>query len=672
MLRSAAAPVFRLFRALVLLALASTPAVAVEWRSIGPEGGSIRALAAAPSEAGVVYAVTGRGNVLASSDGAASWSYRGAVPTGYVRRLLVDPARPDILYATTLAGIFRSLDGGNSWSSLVSGVVWGVAVDPSAPDVLYLSWDAEVFKSTDGGASWRGTGLKDQIALDLAVDPADPRVVYAARPDGFYRSEDGGTTWQASSSGLLRPDGNTATLDELAIDSRHGVLYVLGDGSLFKSTDRGRTWTRVWEGPRPYSVLEDLRVDPGSGALYLTNPHDAGVFRSTDGAATWSVAFSGNGVEALAVDARSTGRVYLGTRAGGLRRSEDGGSTWVVANRGLRDLAFLSVVSDPHHPGRLFAVGAPDLSQPLGFEDRVLFQRTDYGASWTSPFGSPEDSPAVNDLVADPSRPGVWYLAVFGGVLKTEDGGQTWRNERNGLRWPDYIASLALAPSDPDRLYAIGWDTFPICFTSNCPRVVTYRSVDGAAQWRRARVPGLGPGYLIWALAVDSANPAIVYAGPGLYKSTDGGATWGKTGHGLRGHVVDLAADPFSAGTLYAAIWVPHGRRVFKSTDGGATWAQAANGLPAGVSVEDLAAHPSWPGVLYAATGEGVYVTYDGGRSWAAMLDEAGIIGKVPVLQVAIDPFQIGVVYAATPDGLFGLVPTGPGVGIGGEWQPPS
>jgi photosystem II stability/assembly factor-like uncharacterized protein len=183
--------------------------------------------------------------------------------------------------------------------------------------------------------------------------------------------------------------------------------------------------------------------------------------------------------------------------------------------------------------------------------------------------------------------------------------------------------------------------------------VRVFRTTDGGERWYRSRLPGLdSQSSLLDAIAVDSKNASTVYAGgSGFFKSTDGGVHWKKMGAGVRNYVFHLAADPFSSGTLYAAVNALHGRRVLKSVDGGATWAPAATGLPTGASwVGRIVPDPAVPGTLYAATAKGVYVTRNGGALWTAMNDG---LGEIPILSLAVDPLRPGVLYAAGSGGLY-------------------
>ncbi|HEX4960525.1 MAG TPA: hypothetical protein VF173_06780 [Thermoanaerobaculia bacterium] len=494
------------------------------------------------------------------------------------------------------------------------------------------------------------TGFNEGGGAALAVDPTDARIVYS----GDFRSDDGGTTWAEALSGPDDPRGGKAGIVKLVIDPRQpSTIYGGSFGQVFKSTDRGATWSLAWAGPESLAFLEALVIDPMSGAVFALFADSNGdeVFRSTDGGANWQPVFSRFRIQGMAVDGRLPGRLYVGTRAGGVYRSDDGGSSWVAANHGFRELGFTSVAADPHTPGVLFAVADANPFGILGLTPRIVFRSTDGGATWSSPFGNPESSPYVNEMASDPNQPGTWYLAHASGVLKTQDGGESWENASKGLRFPEFVYTITLAPSQPEKLYALGWDTFPLCEGTDCLKIIVYHSRDGAAQWQGASVPGLAPRFLLTSLAVDAASPSVVYAGgPALFKSSDGGVSWKKSGRGLGGGAFELVTDPSKPGALHAVVARANGHKVFLSRDGSETWEPASRGLPSGVLISKLTPDATTPGTVYAATSRGLYVTRNRGKLWTAMNDG---LGDLPVWTVALDPLRPGVVYAGRPDGLF-------------------
>lgn len=177
-----------------------------------PEDASLTAIAVDPAAPRTVYgsAVSAAPAspdcpCFQSHDGGQSWR---CLSLGWVRRFVVDPARPDVVYAIQ-RGLLKSLDRGETWARADAGLpaeaaAYDLAIDPSDPEVLYLAASHGVFKSLDGGSSWSraGDGLPAEEALALAVDPRTTSTLYALLRNGVYRSADAGRSWASISQGL--------------------------------------------------------------------------------------------------------------------------------------------------------------------------------------------------------------------------------------------------------------------------------------------------------------------------------------------------------------------------------------------------------------------------------------------------------------------------------------
>jgi photosystem II stability/assembly factor-like uncharacterized protein len=270
-------------------------------------------------------------------------------------------------------------------------------------------------------------------------------------------------------------------------------------------------------------------------------------------------------------------------------------------------------------------------------------------ASWRLARGLPGGD--IDELVVDPQHARIVFASSAAGVFKSANGGRTWRLQELSRSRVD---ELAMAPADPSTLYV------------GTGRGV-FKTTDGGASWQ-ATSAGLLPaketaerrqhrldeGY-VYALVVDRRDPDIVYAGTwekGVFKTTDGGASWRNVG---LGSVNTLALDPRDPDTIYAGAVgaaagptsIYHWSGVFKSSDGGANWHPV--GLK-GTNVAALALDPKRPETVYAGTDEkGVVKSTDGGRSWRP----AGLQGT-NVGPLMLDPQQPETVYAGTDEnGLF-------------------
>ena len=257
------------------------------WTSYGPDGAFVCSLAIDPSMPNTLYAGTERG-VFKSTDGGATWSSLGLTNID-IDALAIDPGTPTTLYAGTYGdGVFKSMDGGRTWNAAKAGltndIVYALAVDPLTPSTLYAGVDprypdAGVFKSTDGGSTWQAIDslLKHSDVWALAIDPLTPTILYAGTDNGgVFKSTDGGATW--SSVGLTDVDIDTLAIDPGTPSTFYAGTY--GDGG-FKSTGTG------------------------------------GVFKSTDGGATWSsIGLTDVYIDTLAIDPGTPTTLYAGTYAG--------------------------------------------------------------------------------------------------------------------------------------------------------------------------------------------------------------------------------------------------------------------------------------------------------------------------------------------------------------------
>jgi len=204
-----------------------------------------------------------------------------------------------------------------------------------------------------------------------------------------------------------------------------------------------------------------------------------------------------------------------------------------------------------------------------------------------------------------------------------------------------YVHALARDPLAPSTLYA-GTSELGL------PKGV-FKSTDGGASWRRVSHGISSGGRFVLDLAVSPVEPGTLYVGShfdGVYKSQDGGETWSRAGQQLAGAVVlDVEIDPVTPGLVYAA-----GGTLFKSTDGGATWSPLDNGAPG--FAFDLAIDPTASQTVYAAgSSEGVFKSIDGGASWIPV---NGGLPAVKVVLVEVSPSTPETLYIGTEsDGVF-------------------
>jgi photosystem II stability/assembly factor-like uncharacterized protein len=638
-----------------------------EWSSIGPDGGSIQALAIDPQNPSTVYASTLL-NVYRSTDGAASWAKTGF--TGHANNLVIDPRNSDTIYAPTPTGVSKSTDGGATWSAASSGLPGGpillLIIDPQNSSTLYaltvfagpqlppaapMMFAPTVFKTTDGGITWNpaSSGLAPgNYALTLAIDPRNPSTLYAgtsslpfpgnAGPGLLFRSTDGGASWSVADAGI--PD---CCVSALAIDPQDSkIIYAAwwktaGVGWIVRSTDGGTTWTDVASDDLPGVFVRTLVIDPQNPAtLYALTL--TGFFKSTNGGTNWNTANLAGQVQTFAIDPQNPATVYAAASGSGVFKTTDGGGSWNAASSGIKEIPVRNLAIDPQHSGTLYAANG----------GKVL-KTTDAGAHWIA--GTLD----AWKVAIDPQDPSTVFALVndefSGQPAKSTDGGASWGLLNLPLDSNDFVTDLAIDPQNSGVVYAgtAGGGVF--------------KSADGGESWSLAN-SGLPQDY-VGVLAISGGEATTVYAstadcddsgclGDGIFKSTDGGSSWTAANSGLPGGAVaSIAIDPQNPGTLYIGLsWGENINRtgVFKSIDGGTSWKQLSPGLPEGTYFGPLAIDPRDSSTVYLGTGRGLFRSTDGGENWSAV--NSGLPG-ISGSSLAIDPQDPNSVYAGTEAGLF-------------------
>jgi photosystem II stability/assembly factor-like uncharacterized protein len=335
---------------------------------------------------------------------------------------------------------------------------------------------------------------------------------------------------------------------------------------------------------------------PGQPSLFYIGAVNGGVWKTTDFGRTWTPIFDDQptgSIGAIAIAPSDPNIIYVGSGEGlqrpdlsvgdGIYKSTDAGKTWT--HLGLRNGQQIPRIAiDPHNPNRLFVAV---LGHPYGpNEERGIFRSTDGGQTFEKVLYKDENT-GGNDVVLDPANRDIVYATMWearegpwengawsgtgGGIFKSTDGGKTWRQLTGGLQDGVVQANLAIAPSNPKRLYA----------AIATPRGTgIYRSDDAGENWVQATTDPrpaarIGGGDCP-VPAVDPKNPDIVYSASVVtWKSTDAGKTW----TGIRGA---------PGGDDYQRIWI----------------------------------NPDHPNILLIASDQGAIITVNGGDTWSSWYNQ--------------------------------------------------
>ena len=662
-------------------------------------GSAITKIVDAPGSTTRLYVTTVYG-VLVSNDSGATFSPlngTGAnmLPSGVpFQWLSIDPSNPNNLIAGTQAYdlgpgsdvpcIYRSTDAGVNWTPVLTVPEYGEMYYPGITDItfghgseVYAAADQALYSSPDGGATWSAvsvvtTPLNGYITT-LKADTSVAGGVYAGGYFGLAHSTDGGanfTSVAAKTNGFTPNAGaDVATAQRLAYS---GSTWWLAsqEAGLFVSTDSGATWGGSNAGIDATNIralgmvpvtASAPRILAGYGDAFRPSPGIYAGVDAGDGSLTWANSDSGlraYQIRAITVDpttasgtpgstvvyagGRSEQAVAIAPRNGGIYKSLDGGSTWTTIDSGLplrppttSPAPFVgtvrSIALDPHS-----CPGYPSCTGPLQtvyatsngcFE--YLTRVSGTGTSLVGYCGSPSNTQYT----------GAYQFRIF----KSTNGGTSWASSDNGVpaSFPGssgnnyldaeslLVVPLVIDPNNPQVLYAGTSDLFDATyFATHTPTLQTgiFKSTDGGASWNPINTglptyPGAPNTVLgVLTLAIDPLTPANLWASvidvnsaagaPGhIYKTTDGGAHWTDSSVGLTSaDIRALLMDSTNPNVLYAAGGGTAGNPggVFKSYDAGATWHSESIGLPADAALS-LALDPNDHSKLYAGTSSGVW-----------------------------------------------------------------
>ncbi len=301
------------------------------------------------------------------------------------------PKNPDIIYVATNDYIYKTRDGGGTWTNLSQGMshsrVISMALDPVYPATVYAGTKGDaVFKSYDGGQRWvsQRAGLDDatisSVVNQFVFDPTDNTHLFAATTMGVFETRNAGDNW------TKRMDGMKEVLMVITLGSdptRPSILYAGTSGGVYKSLDQAGHWEKVNNGLVSPSIIKSSRALNVTATL--VDPHEPdtvyastleGLYKSTDAAMSWvriAQSLQDQMVFSMILDRTRKGVIYLGGREG-IHRSEDGGNTWTTLNKGLATLNVRSLAQSPTDP-KLFY---------LGTNGSGLYRSKDAGESWES------------------------------------------------------------------------------------------------------------------------------------------------------------------------------------------------------------------------------------------------------------------------------------------------
>ncbi len=661
---------------------------------VGLPGSSLPADLVAATGSPVVYLGTGSNQVFRSGNGGDLWVPTAlSVPsTDVIADIAIQRATTNSIAVATFNGAYVSTNGGSSWvgPGSFSGSPQFTSIEYAADGTLYLGVsyyasgsgsDPVLFKSTTGGSSWTPVSALTESTFfsvtRVVTAPTSASRVFVSNGGSVQTSPDGGATWNnvtppPCSGGITTIQPHPTAATGLIIGCRNTGVAITSD-----ATVASPTWTTFGAATGltangtnavQASTIAAHPAFPVTATLWV-GTQDGGLFASSNGGTTWTAINNGYqsaNIRALATHPLDTGSstvILAGygdafTTTHAIYRSTDNGTTWAASDTNLNAEQIRSIAIDPTTVDNnaltaenftVYAAGRSERIPTIPSKDGGIYKSTDAGQTWTT----------IDNGIAQFTQGAFTYRDM--GTIRT-----VALDPRSCLV-PPPSGPCAIGTGPLQTLYVAGGGR-PNLSAAGQPYLSArlYKSTNAGANWSPSEnglplpqdlgpAPSVNLAYTgVVPLVIDPGNPQTLYIGTfmsydstiagtaeptlanGVFKSTDGGATWTHMSNGLpriggpassHWDTLALAINPANTQVLYAGVidfyapvWAGH---VYKTTDGGANWAEADIGI-AGQDVRALYVDPSdaTGNTVYAATGGtaanpgGVYRTTDGGATW--------------------------------------------------------
>ncbi len=565
----------------------SIPAGAVlaqAWSSVGPDGGDARAFAADPKNPKHLYLGTTSSWVYETADSGATWhrlAKLGAADDLVVDSIAVDASDPKTLVIGAWkvdergGGIYISHDAGRSWAPVADmdgQSVRALVQAPSNPKLYVAGTVAGVYRSVDGGQHWKVISTEESSELheveSVAIDPVDTNTVYAGTWHLPWKTTDGGAHWTNIKDGLI----DDSDVFSIIIDPHTPTLvYASACSGIYKSETGGSLFKKVQGIPSTARRTRVLMQDPVNPAIVYAGTTE-GLYKTADAGTNWS-RLTGPDViiNDVFVDPTNDQHLMLATDRSGVLTSGDGGATFTSANGGFSQRVVQTVLASTKQPETLYA-GV--------LNDKIyggVFVTTDDGASWHQQ----ADGLAGRDVFALAEAPdGAVYAGTSNGVAKLVN--TTWqqagdllahtsktvavrKGKRHSTRTIDTVKKTGEIEGRVNSLDLSG----PTWYAATAKGV--YRSTDSGGSWEATTLPAADYHYL------GALGSQVIAGGrTSLMVSSDSGRNW--TPVALPPTLSGVGALAVSAD---GALWAGGREGVFFSKDAGASWEPIKN-LPLG------------------------------------------------------------------------------------------
>ena len=437
-----------------------------------------------------------------------------------VKSIMINIEDPEIiLVGTMFNGIKKSTDGGITWTetNMTSGRICELRADPIDPYKAYAGTPSGIYKTIDGGETWDLIGINTLWVYSIAIKENEPNI-YVGTSNGVFKSIDNGSTWEEVSAGITH-----SGISAVEFGSQGKILagsYEYG-GGIFVSSNAGENWVSSNTGLTAIEIRFILPDLQNSDVIFI-GTNGRGLQKSIDGGLTWQEINNGLPLNATAIsgaiDPQNGDILYAGVCKDypdqGLYKSTDGGISWLPTT--LINKYVWSIAIDPFETNTIYA----------GTYCDDIYKSIDGGLNWTA---TGIGDGITTDIVFDPFNSSILYAADMDKdkVYKSEDGGSSWAQTGFVGETP---WSVTIDPFENTTMFVGGW------------RGIYKSTDGGTTFNLTSLGSILNPGAVVNAIVIDPLDPNVIFAGAtsGMgfwaaktWKSEDGGTTWDKLTNGL-------------------------------------------------------------------------------------------------------------------------------------------
>jgi photosystem II stability/assembly factor-like uncharacterized protein len=613
-----------------------------KWESLGPNYrmkgnstvgiGRFTSLWVNPTDHNTILAGSNSGGLWKTTNGGTNWvCLTDSIATGGISDIAVDERNFATVFISTKTsangslkfdgiysmGLFKSTDGGKTWSKLSIDTKKNeyferIAIDPENRSVVFALSNRSIYRSRNLGRSWKKLPLEipeEAGLIDMEFKPGDSKTIYVSGKNALYLSQNKGKNWRSIKENLT--NGFVNSRIALAVNPvAPEEVYILSTdldnqnwddtpNRLEKSTDSGETWSLV--GNRKFTALTftcELAVAPNGniyagGMALLRWQKDKGVYRALSSGSIHA------DLQKIVIPDKNNSNLIFVANDGGIYKDTTGGDNWININGDLATNEFYDVAIYEKDP-QIMLAGSHDCG--------TYYRKTD--GKWEFRTGGDGGT-----CLIDYNNPDIYYDTANRSFAREEPSA-----EYPILKLTHYDSPVVMDPYNSDVLYGSEWikgDTPPVHFK---------RSTDRGSTWTTLEQEWVN----VTDISICLSNPDYIYysmwdpwAPSKVRRTTDGGETWSNVNHSSINNICNEApitsvfVNPVNP--LY--VWIAFGgfeagKKIYASTDGGDTWENiSGNSLP-NVPARCLQ-YDFVRKTLYLGTDIGLYQLNNGEKEWS-------------------------------------------------------